>query len=182
MNRDVIINKTFTRAFLGYDAGEVDSFLDEVIREFDRIKQELDVARLRNKMLLEELERFHESAAEQKREQAESTANAQAAPGQEQQFSPGTHTVLRPSLRANPRQRKRKRLNPKPKAPRRRRLRAKQRPNRNPMKRRRLRAKILPMLRWMARRMRKNQHLNRRRSIPKAECITSAYNLDPFCR
>ena len=84
MNRDVIINKTFTRAFLGYDAGEVDSFLDEVIREFDRIKQELDVARLRNKMLLEELERFHESAAEQKREQAESTANAQAAPGQEQ--------------------------------------------------------------------------------------------------
>ena len=79
MNRDVIINKTFTRAFLGYDAGEVDSFLDEVIREFDRMKQELDVARLRNKMLLEELERFHESAAEQKREQAESTANVHAA-------------------------------------------------------------------------------------------------------
>lgn len=88
MNRDVIINKTFTRAFLGYDAGEVDSFLDEVIREFDRIKQELDVARLRNKMLLEELERFRESAAEQKREQAESTANAQAAPGQEQTAAP----------------------------------------------------------------------------------------------
>lgn len=66
MNRDVIINKTFTRAFLGYDAGEVDSFLDEVIREFDRMKQELDVARLRNKMLLEELERFRESTAEQK--------------------------------------------------------------------------------------------------------------------
>lgn len=84
MNRDVIINKTFTRAFLGYDAGEVDSFLDEVIREFDRIKQELDVARLRNKMLLEELERFHESAAEQKREQTENAANAQAAPEQEQ--------------------------------------------------------------------------------------------------
>lgn len=92
MNRDVIINKTFTRAFLGYDAGEVDSFLDEVIREFDRIKQELDVARLRNKMLLEELERFHESAAEQKREQAESTANAQAEPGQEQTAAPKTAT------------------------------------------------------------------------------------------
>lgn len=84
MNRDVIINKTFTRAFLGYDAGEVDSFLDEVIREFDRIKQELDVARLRNKMLLEELERFHESAAGQKREQTETAANAQTAPEQEQ--------------------------------------------------------------------------------------------------
>lgn len=92
MNRDVIINKTFTRAFLGYDAGEVDSFLDEVIREFDRIKQELDVARLRNKMLLEELERFHESTAEQKREQAESTANAQAAPEQEQTAAPKTAT------------------------------------------------------------------------------------------
>lgn len=92
MNRDVIINKTFTRAFLGYDAGEVDSFLDEVIREFDRIKQELDVARLRNKMLLEELERFRESAAEQKREQAESTANAQAEPGQEQTAAPKTAT------------------------------------------------------------------------------------------
>ncbi len=93
MNRDVIINKTFTRAFLGYDAGEVDSFLDEVIREFDRIKQELDVARLRNKMLLEELERFHESAAEQKREQAESAANAQAEPGQEQTAAPKTATA-----------------------------------------------------------------------------------------
>lgn len=84
MNRDVIINKTFTCAFLGYDAGEVDSFLDEVIREFDRIKQELDVARLRNKMLLEELERFRESTAEQKHEQTETAANAQAAPEQEQ--------------------------------------------------------------------------------------------------
>ena len=93
MNRDVIINKTFTRAFLGYDAGEVDSFLDEVIREFDRIKQELDVARLRNKMLLEELERFHESAAEQKREQTENAANAQAAPGQEQTAAPKTATA-----------------------------------------------------------------------------------------
>lgn len=93
MNRDVIINKTFTRAFLGYDAGEVDSFLDEVIREFDRMKQELDVARLRNKMLLEELERFRESAAEQKREQAESTANAQAAPRQEQTAAPEAETA-----------------------------------------------------------------------------------------
>ena len=92
MNRDVIINKTFTRAFLGYDAGEVDSFLDEVIREFDRIKQELDVARLRNKMLLEELERFRESTAEQKREQTENAANAQAAPGQEQTAAPKTAT------------------------------------------------------------------------------------------
>ena len=63
MTRDVIINKVFTRAFMGYDAAEVDNFLDEVIREFDRMKQELDVARLRNKMLLDELERYRADAA-----------------------------------------------------------------------------------------------------------------------
>lgn len=179
MNRDVIINKTFTRAFLGYDAGEVDSFLDEVIREFDRMKQELDVARLRNKMLLEELERFRESTADKNANRRKTQRTPKPRPGRSRQPRPKRQ---RQSLRPNPRQQKQKRLNPKPKAPRRRRLRAKQRPNRNPMKRRRLRAKILPMLRWMARRMRKNQHLNRRRSIPKAECITNAYNLDPFCR
>ena len=55
MNRNTIINKSFTRAFLGYDAAEVDSFLDDVIREFDTMRHELDVARLRNKMLLDEL-------------------------------------------------------------------------------------------------------------------------------
>lgn len=93
MNRDVIINKAFTRAFLGYDAGEVDAFLDEIIREFDRIKQELDVARLRNKMLLEELERFRVSTAEQRREQAENAANAQAAPEQEQTAAPQAETA-----------------------------------------------------------------------------------------
>lgn len=179
MNRDVIINKTFTRAFLGYDAGEVDSFLDEVIREFDRIKQELDVARLRNKMLLEELSASTKAPRSKSANRRKARQTPKPSPGRSRQPRPKRQ---RPSLRANPRQRKQKRLNPKPNPPRRRRLRAKQRPNRNPMKRRRLRAKILPMLRWMARRMRKNQHLNRRRSIPKAECITNAYNLDPFCR
>lgn len=64
MNRDSIINKVFSRAFLGYDAEEVDSFLDEVIREFDRMRQELDVSRLRNKMLIEELDRYRTAAQE----------------------------------------------------------------------------------------------------------------------
>lgn len=76
MNRDTIINKAFTRAFLGYDAGEVDSFLDEIVREFDRVKQELDVARLRNKMLLDELERFRN---EEKAEKAAAAAQTAAA-------------------------------------------------------------------------------------------------------
>lgn len=64
MNRNTIINKSFTRAFLGYDAAEVDSFLDDVIREFDTMRHELDVARLRNKMLLDELDRFRRQAKE----------------------------------------------------------------------------------------------------------------------
>lgn len=64
MNRDSIINKVFSRAFLGYDAEEVDSFLDEVIRELDRMRQELDVSRLRNKMLIEELDRYRTAAQE----------------------------------------------------------------------------------------------------------------------
>jgi DivIVA domain-containing protein len=56
MDKDTIINKHFQRAFLGYDVEEVDAFLDEVIRDLDRRKQELGVARLRIKILLEELE------------------------------------------------------------------------------------------------------------------------------
>lgn len=56
MDKDTIINKHFQRAFLGYDVEEVDAFLDEVIRDMDRREQELGVARLRIKILLEELE------------------------------------------------------------------------------------------------------------------------------
>ena len=46
MNRDDIINKKFPHAFWGYDAVEVDLFLDEVIRELDRLHNELDIASL----------------------------------------------------------------------------------------------------------------------------------------
>ncbi len=53
-----IINRQFSRAFWGYDIGEVDEFLDEIIRGNERAEQELEIAQLRIKMLLEELEHY----------------------------------------------------------------------------------------------------------------------------
>ncbi len=44
MEREDIINKKFPHAFWGYDVTEVDLFLDEVIRELDRLHNELDMA------------------------------------------------------------------------------------------------------------------------------------------
>ena len=52
-----IVNRKFSRAFQGYDIGEVDAFLDEIIRDMERMEQELQLLELRNKMLLEELAR-----------------------------------------------------------------------------------------------------------------------------
>ena len=53
-----IINRQFSRAFWGYDIGEVDEFLDEIIRGNERAEQVLEIAHLRIKMLLEELEHY----------------------------------------------------------------------------------------------------------------------------
>ncbi len=64
MNKEQIVNKQFTRAALGYDMAEVDSFLDEIIRDYDVTRQELEVARLRVKMLVEELEHVRAQARE----------------------------------------------------------------------------------------------------------------------
>ena len=52
-----IVNRKFSRAFQGYDIGEVDAFLDEIIRDMERMEQELQLLELRNKMLLAELAR-----------------------------------------------------------------------------------------------------------------------------
>ena len=46
MTRRDIINKRIPHAFFGYDVAEVDLFLDEVIRELDRIHNELEIASL----------------------------------------------------------------------------------------------------------------------------------------
>ena len=53
-----IINRQFSRAFWGYDIGEVDEFLDEIIRGNERAEQELEIAQLRIKMLLENCKYF----------------------------------------------------------------------------------------------------------------------------
>lgn len=55
MDKAKIVNKRFRRSFLGYDIEEVDAFLDEIVRALDQRDQEAGVARLRIRMLLEEL-------------------------------------------------------------------------------------------------------------------------------
>lgn len=49
MDRNDVIKKKFPHAFFGYDVSEVDLFLDEVIREFDRMNNKIDVLSFRLK-------------------------------------------------------------------------------------------------------------------------------------
>lgn len=52
MDRDEIINKEFPHSLFGYDPLVVDAFLDEVIRELDRLNNTIDVLsfRLKNEL------------------------------------------------------------------------------------------------------------------------------------
>ena len=97
MNRDDVINKVFPHSLFGYDPVAVDAFLDEVIREFDRmtntidvlqfkLTQELGSAKMTNDVLAAQLAR---TAFEYRAEQflpehmepaPEETAPAEAAP------------------------------------------------------------------------------------------------------
>ena len=47
MTRDDIIHKKFSRAFRGYDPAEVDAFLDEIVRELDKLTQACSLAETR---------------------------------------------------------------------------------------------------------------------------------------
>ena len=47
MNRNDIIKRKFSHAFFGYDVTDVDLFLDEIIREMDRVHNELDIETLK---------------------------------------------------------------------------------------------------------------------------------------
>lgn len=47
MDRKEIINKVFPHSLFGYDPIAVDAFLDEVIREFDRLNNTIDVLQFR---------------------------------------------------------------------------------------------------------------------------------------
>lgn len=42
MNRDEIINKKFSRAFIGYDIGQVDAFLDALADELSALTEETE--------------------------------------------------------------------------------------------------------------------------------------------
>ncbi len=57
MNRSDIVEKRFNRAFWGYDIVEVDQFLDEMIKELERMEQERKLLELRNQMLLDRMAR-----------------------------------------------------------------------------------------------------------------------------
>lgn len=56
MKREDVISKHFNRAFMGYDMLEVDAFLDDVIRDIERLETALADAELRAKVLSDELE------------------------------------------------------------------------------------------------------------------------------
>lgn len=47
MTREDVINKVFPHSLFGYDPVAVDAFLDEVIREFDRLTNTVDVLQFR---------------------------------------------------------------------------------------------------------------------------------------
>ena len=47
MNRDDVIEKVFPHSLFGYDPVAVDAFLDEVIKEFDRLTNTVDVLKLK---------------------------------------------------------------------------------------------------------------------------------------
>ena len=55
MIRDDIINRKFSRAFRGYDASEVDAFLDEIVREIDLLEQARKLAETRTELLEKQL-------------------------------------------------------------------------------------------------------------------------------
>ncbi len=98
MNKDQIVNKQFSKAFLGYDVAEVDAFLDEIVRDNDRARQELDVARLRIKMLAEELEHARGAKADKKRS-GEAAAAPEAKTQERQSEAPAPENTAEETAR-----------------------------------------------------------------------------------
>lgn len=54
MDREDIISKVFPHSLFGYDPVAVDAFLDEVIREFDRLTNTIEVLKFRISQEVEE--------------------------------------------------------------------------------------------------------------------------------
>lgn len=62
MDKNEIVKKQFSRAFRGYDIVEVDAFLDEIIREFDRYGREKELLQLKIEGLEAQLAKEHKKA------------------------------------------------------------------------------------------------------------------------
>ena len=67
MKTQDIIQKQFSRAFRGYEIGEVDAFLDEIIRDAERTEQDMQLMKLKNKMLQEQLDKLTTEAQSMKK-------------------------------------------------------------------------------------------------------------------
>lgn len=63
ITRDDIINKVFTRAVLGYDENEVDSFLDDIMVDVENAQQRLAESYQENEKLKASINRINEDAA-----------------------------------------------------------------------------------------------------------------------
>lgn len=59
-----IVNKRFTKSIYGYRVEDVDRFLDEIICELEKEKQEKQLMIMRIEALVEELERKNTAATE----------------------------------------------------------------------------------------------------------------------
>lgn len=63
MNKNDIIKRKFSHAFFGYDVTDVDLFLDEVIREFDRLNNELEIEKSKTDAALKREDKLEERMA-----------------------------------------------------------------------------------------------------------------------
>ena len=57
MKREDVVNKRFSRSFIGYDTAEVDAFLDELIQDMDAMYKARELDAVRIKTLIEEVKR-----------------------------------------------------------------------------------------------------------------------------
>ncbi len=60
MTRDEIIHKKFSRAFRGYDPAEVDAFLDEIVRELEKLEQACRLAETRAELAEKQVKKERE--------------------------------------------------------------------------------------------------------------------------
>lgn len=93
MNRDDVINKVFPHSLFGYDPVAVDAFLDEVIKEFDRLTNTVDVLQLKLSQELTEARQTNEILS-MSLARAEYASRASLIPADENAALPASAPVL----------------------------------------------------------------------------------------